>query len=133
MDFDLSSALSVSPIYLAILGLLFVPLTMSIGMHRIKHKIDIGDAGDKRLFRMIRCQANFVETVPLAAILLVALELSDASAVLIHAMGATLVVSRVLHYLGLSRMGPFLARPIGMAGTFVVYIVCSAALLYLSI
>lgn len=133
MDLDLSSTLSVSSIYLAILGLLFVPLTMRIGMHRIKHKIDIGDDGDKQLFRMIRCQANFVETVPLAAILIVALELSDASEVLIHIMGATLVVSRIMHYLGLSRLGPFIARPLGMAGTFTVYIVSSAALLYLSI
>ncbi len=130
MDLNLVATLTITPIYIALLGLMFVPITMTIGFYRFKNKIDIGDAGDKRLFRKIRSQANFIETVPLAAILLISLELIGGSSVLLHAMGATLVGSRILHYIGLSRIGPFVARPIGMLGTMTVYIVCSVAILY---
>ena len=130
MDINLPVTLSISSIYVALLGLLFVPITMRIGLYRSKNKIDIGDAGDKKLLRMVRSHANFTETVPLALILLVILELTGGSQTLLHAMGVTLVVSRVLHYIGLSRIGPFIARPIGMLGTMTVYVVCSVALLY---
>ena len=129
MEMPAISLLSVTPIYLAILGLLFVPFTLRVGAYRIKNKIDIGDGGDQQLQRLIRCQANFVETVPLAAILLVAMELMGAGDTWLHALGATLVIARVLHYAGLSRMGPFAARPAGMVGTFIVYLVASVWIL----
>ncbi len=133
MNTEFIETVNVAPIYIALLGLMFVPMTMIIGFYRFKNKIDIGDNGDKKLFRMIRSQANFVETVPIAAILLLTMDLLGASDALIHAMGATLVISRLLHYVGLSRLGPFIARPLGMIGTFTVYVVCSIAVFYVLI
>jgi len=133
LNTEFIETVNVAPIYIALLGLMFVPMTMIIGFYRFKNKIDIGDNGDKKLFRMIRSQANFVETVPIAAILLLTMDLLGASDALIHAMGATLVISRLLHYVGLSRLGPFIARPLGMIGTFTVYVVCSIAVFYVLI
>ena len=130
MELPSLSLLSVTPIYLAILGLVFVPLTLRVGMFRFRNKVDIGDAGNDELLRMIRCQANFVETVPLAAIMLVAMELMGAGDAWLHALGATLVAARVLHFLGLSRMGPFICRPLGMFGTMTVYLVAGGWMLY---
>ena len=66
MESSALSLLSVTPIYVAILGLLFIPITLRVGMFRLKNKIDIGDGGNDHLLRLIRSQANFVETVPLA-------------------------------------------------------------------
>ena len=130
MELPALSLLSVTPIYLALLGLMMVPITLRVGMYRFGNKIDIGDGGDETLLRLMRSQANFVETVPLAAILLIAMELMGAGGTWLHALGATLVIARVLHYLGLSRLGPFLGRPLGMVGTLTVYLVSSGWLLY---
>ncbi len=125
MELPSISLLSVTPIYIAILGLIFVPLTLRIGLFRFRNKVDIGDGGSDDLLRMIRCQANFVETVPLAVALLIVMELMGAGDTWLHALGATLVVARVCHFIGLSGMGPWQLRPVGMVGTFTVYLVSS--------
>ena len=130
MEMPALSLLSVTPVYLALLGLMMVPITLRVGMYRASHKIDIGDGGDETMLRLIRSQANFVETVPLAAVLLVTMELMGAGDTWLHALGATLFIARVLHYLGLSGMGPFIARPVGMAGTITVYLVTAGWILY---
>lgn len=124
------SLLSVTPIYIAILGLLFVPITLRVGAFRLKNKVDLGDGGSDDLLRRIRSQANFVETVPLAVVLLVVMELMGAGDTWLHALGATLVIARVLHFLGISGIGPFIGRPLGMAGTFTVYLASSGWILY---
>lgn len=130
MELPSVSLLSVTPIYLAVLGLFFIPITLRIGLYRAANKIDIGDGGDTRMLRLIRSQANFCETVPLAAVLLVAMELMGAGNTWLHSLGAILVVGRFAHYLGLSGMGPFIARPLGMVATFTVYLLSSGWILY---
>lgn len=129
MELPNISLLSITPIYIAILGLMFVPLTLRVGLYRLKNQVDIGDAGDADLLRRIRCQANFVETTPLAVALLIVMELMGAENIWLHALGATLVAGRVLHFVGFSGMGPFLGRPLGMVATFTVYVVSSAWIL----
>jgi uncharacterized membrane protein YecN with MAPEG domain len=123
------SLLSVIPLYAAVLGLIFIPLTLRVGMYRIKNKVDIGDAGDKELLRRIRCQANFVETVPIALALLICMELMGASSTWLHSLGGLLVAARVAHFLGLSRLGPFALRPAGMIGTFLTYLLSAGWIL----
>lgn len=130
MELPAISLLSVTPIYIALLGLMMVPITVRVGLYRVGHNIDIGDGGDETLLRLIRSQANFVETVPLAVVLLLVMELMGAGDTWLHALGATLVVARILHYLGLSGLGPFMGRPVGMVGTFLVYLVSSGWILY---
>ena len=130
MNMPAISLLSVTPLYVAILGLLFVPITLRVGAFRLKNKVDLGDGGSEDLLRRIRSQANFVETVPLAVLLLVTMELMGAGDTWLHALGATLVVARVLHFLGISGLGPFIGRPLGMVGTFTVYLVSSIWILY---
>ncbi|MEM6483513.1 MAG: MAPEG family protein [Pseudomonadota bacterium] len=115
--------LSVIPIYLAVLGALFVPFTMRVGMYRMKSNISLGTGDDRELERRMRAQANFVETVPLAIVLLIVMELLGAAPVWLHSLGGALVIGRIAHYLGLSGLGPAILRPIGMfltLGTFIV-------------
>ena len=124
------SALTITPIYLALLGLMMVPITLRVGGYRVKNNVDIGDGGDETLIRLIRSQANFIETVPLAAILVLVTELMGAPDAWLHSLGAALFLGRVLHYLGLSGLGPFLCRPVGMVATLGVYLVASGWILY---
>ena len=68
---DLPSVLNVTPIYVAIFGLLFFPFTFYVGLGRLKTNILIGDGGNDEMVRRIRAQANFMETVPMALFLLI--------------------------------------------------------------
>ena len=78
MDMPAVSLLSVTPMYVAILGLIFIPYTLRVGFFRLKSEIFLGDGGNEEMLRRIRGQANFVETVPLALLLLLVMELSGA-------------------------------------------------------
>ena len=75
---EISTILSISPVYVAVLGLIFVTITMRVGFYRIKTNISLGDGGDEELLKRMRGQANFIETVPLLIIMLV-MELVGAS------------------------------------------------------
>ena len=125
MELPNMNILSITPIYIAILGILFVPFTMRVGLYRVKNKIDLGDGNDDALFKLNRGQGNFVETVPLAVVLLLLMELLGAGTTWLHALGALLVGGRFLHYVGITEVGPAIGRPIGMFATFGVYAVAS--------
>ena len=125
MYMELPSIVSVTPIYIALLGLLFVPFTMRVGLYRVKNQINLGDGQDEELIKRIRGQGNFIETVPLAVVLLLVMEVLGAGNVWLHSLGALLVGGRILHYLGITDIGPFVCRPIGMFATLSVYLVTS--------
>ena len=120
---DFPNVISITPIYVALLGILFIPFTMRVGFYRIKNKIDLGDGGDAEMIKRIRGQGNFIETVPLAVVLIVLMEILGASDAWLHGVGAALVIGRLSHYLGITELGPFVCRPIGMFLTIGVYLV----------
>ena len=126
---EFSAQLSITPIYLALLALFFLPITMRVGFYRLSTKVLIGDGGDPEMIRRMRGQANFVETVPLAALLLVVMELSGASQTWLHSLCAALLIGRILHYIGLTEIGPMVARSIGMFATIATYLAASGWLL----
>lgn len=122
--------LTITPLYVAIFALLFLPFTFYVGMYRAKSGIFLGHDNDEEMLRRMRAQANFVETVPLALILLIAMEVSGASSTLLHSLGSVLVVGRVAHYLQLSGiLKPIILRAGGMLLTIAVYLVGSIWLL----
>ncbi len=112
-----SISLEVTSIYIAILGLLFIPFTIRAGIYRGKAKIFIGTGDDPELLRRVRGQANFIETVPISLLILIAMEFMGASHLWLHALGLILVVGRVFHYVGLTGLGPSILRVLGMIAT----------------
>lgn len=129
MELPSINVLSITPLYIALFGLLWVPLTVRAGLYRVQSKILIGDGGDPEMLRRIRGQANFIESVPLALLLLVMMEVLGASATWLHALCALLLFGRVLHYAGLTEIGPGIGRPIGMFSTMGVYLASAGWLL----
>lgn len=124
-------SLQISSLYAAILGLLFVPATFYVGFYRARHGILLLDGGDQQLARRIRAQGNFVETVPLAVLLIVLMEYNGAGSTWLHSLGIILVVSRVMHYLTIAtNPGNTLPRALGMAGTLGVYLAAGGWLLW---
>jgi uncharacterized membrane protein YecN with MAPEG domain len=120
----------ITAIYAALQALLAIALVVPIGRLRGKYEVSIHAAGHPDLDVAIRRHANWTEHVPIALLLLALLELNGASAGLLHGLGATLLVARVLHPLGLDAAN--MRRPlrgIGALGTLLVTLVAAIALL----
>jgi uncharacterized membrane protein YecN with MAPEG domain len=130
MELPAISLLSVTPVYAALLGLLFIPFTARAGFYRVQSKIFIGDGDDPELLRRIRGQGNFIETVPIALILLIVMELSGAGSSWLNALGALLVFGRLTHYVAITELGPNSLRAVGMVSTLSVYLVSCGWILY---
>ena len=78
-----------------------------------------------------RVQANFVENVPLALVLLYLLEVSGVGSIAVHVLGTALVICRVLHAWGMSRHpGANYPRLIGAQGTFLLISVMGVGAVY---
>lgn len=117
-------ALSLTGFYASLLGLLYIGLAINIILLRKKFKVGINDGGNKDLAKAIRVHGNFAEYVPIALILLASYELNGASAMMLHVLGAALVVGRVLHVIGLTKtIGLSIQRQVGMLSTFFVILV----------
>lgn len=119
------------PFYASLLVLLFIFLSVRVVRVRRSLQVSIGDAGDKRLLRAMRVQANFAEYVPIALLLLLALELQVFYPLALHLLGAILLVGRLLHAYGVSQAREQLGfRIAGMACTFAVMLLAAAILIY---
>ena len=120
----------VTPLYAGLLVLWFVVLSVRVVRARGRG-VWLGDGGDAGLLRVIRGHANFAEYVPLALLLLAILESSRFSIYVLHALGITLLVARVLHGYALSFTQHFkFGRFWGAALTFVVLLIEAVLCLY---
>lgn len=123
--------LSVSPLYLALGGLLLLVLTVRVIARRREQKIGLGDGGDAVLLRRSRAHGNAVETLPIGLLMLVGLELAGGGAWMLHLLGGMLLLGRVLHAWGLSsRSGVSVGRFHGMLLTMLAMLGLSGALLW---
>lgn len=116
----------VTPLYAGILGFIYIGLSFLVILGRWKHKVNMGDGGQDELFKRIRLHGNFIEYVPFALILIFLAEREGASEVMIHVLGMMLVVSRIIHPIGLYyKFGMSGGRTGGMVLTFFVILVAS--------
>jgi len=117
-------ALSLTGFYASLLALLYIGLAINIIRLRLRLKIGIGSGDNKCLAKAIRIHGNFSEYVPLALILLACYEVNGASAMMLHATGAVLLIGRVSHAIGINKtIGASKQRQIGMLSTFLVILV----------
>jgi uncharacterized protein len=121
------------PVYAALLAVLFVYLSVRVISIRRVARIGIGTGGNAKLARASRVQANFAEYVPFALLLLAMLELKSLMPLILHGLGAALLIGRGLHAYGVSGDPENLRfRVSGMMVTFTV-ILLSAVLLIWSV
>lgn len=122
--------LSITPIYAALIVLLFLGLSWRVILYRRAHRLSLGDTGDKNLLKRMRAQANCAEYAPLALLLMVMSELMGSPAVALHLMGLTLVAGRVLHALGFAATPQkIVLRQLGMLLTLLMMAVTALGLL----
>ena len=80
----LNKMMPITPIYAAILGLVFVVLSIRTLLLRRQLKVEIGDGDQPMLARAARVHANFAEYVPLSLILIYFLEIQTQTSLWIH-------------------------------------------------
>ena len=122
---SLNSVPQVTVLYAGLLGLVAVVLAALAGSKRGAAQVSVGDGGDADLLLAMRRQANFVEGVPLLLILYALLEMNGVGDTAMHVLGATLVVARIAHAMGLKAEMQNVLRLIGAAGTALLTVVSS--------
>jgi hypothetical protein len=111
-------ALAAAAIYSGLNALILIWLAFGVGRLRGELGILVGDGGNARLIRAMRGQANFVETVPMALILIALSAALGAPAWVIHLLGIALTAARILHGLHfLAADAPAWQRSVGAAVT----------------
>lgn len=135
--------LRITSITAAVLGLIFIVLTARVGKARGQAGASLGDGsgglikrGEEHTAPLLvasRSHANFAEYVPLCLILMALLERGSSPAWFVGALGAVLVVARILHPIGMGRASPNLFRASGATGTILVLAVASIGLLVMSV
>ena len=122
--------MTVTPLYAGLLALLFFALSLRVVQLR-GTGISLGDGGNPAMLRRIRGHANFAEYVPLILLMMAMLELSKFSIYLLHAMGITLFVARLLHAYALSFTEKFkFGRFWGTLLTYIVMVIAGALCIY---
>jgi uncharacterized protein len=131
---------SITPLYAAALALLFVFLSIRVIGLRRSLKVPIGfdsqtqggSVEDQQKFlRAIRAHANFSEYIPISLVLLACLELQSNSPVILHILGACLLLGRLLHSYGISFVKEkLILRVSGMVLTFSSIISMACILIY---
>ena len=121
---EMSGVIPVSALYIGLHALLAVVLANFVLYARLR----TGKVPAWQPDAALRVQANFVENVPIALLLLLVLEIQGAPQVILHACGGTLFILRLLHAFGLGRYeGANYPRLIGAQGTFVLIAVMAVA------
>jgi uncharacterized protein len=119
--------------YLAVLALIYTALSMRVVGLRRGNRVAFGDGENSALRSAVRAHAHFAEYVPIIILMVAALEMFGTSAVQLHMLLATLVVSRILHPFGLhAKPGTpqfFVGRVLGM--TLTLFVMVTSALLLL--
>lgn len=124
----------ITPIYLALLALLFIVLSFKTINVRKKLQIGVGSGDSPELLRAMRVHANFSEYVPISLLLILSIELLNGPSVLVHALGVALLLGRLLHAYGVSKIKENLKfRVTGMLLTFSTMLVSIITILYLSV
>lgn len=123
------SGLEVASVYVAANILILVWLAFRVVSHRFRGRISLGDGGSEDLAVAIRVHGNASEYIPAMLVGLLALAFLEVPVWIIHALGATFTVSRLLHPVGMTT-GPIQLRQVGVLLTWLCMVILSLVLLY---
>jgi uncharacterized protein len=120
------------PFYAALLALMFVALSVRTLKMRRSLGIPIGDVGNEAMLRAMRAHANFAEYVPFALFLIYLIEQTGANAGFVQALCLSLLIGRISHAIGISRVKERLAfRVLGMVLTLTPIISAAVRLMFI--
>jgi uncharacterized membrane protein YecN with MAPEG domain len=92
---------AITLLYAGLLALMAIGLAAIPGSMRGKLGVSVGDGGNPELLLAMRRHGNFVESVPLAIILMGLLEMNGLGSTTLHVFGVVLIAARICHAVGL--------------------------------
>ena len=111
-------------LYASLLAILIIYLCLNVVKFRRVKKVGLGDNGDTTGQKAIRAHANAVEYIPMLLILMAIYEINYGSNLMLHLLGATSLIARILHAIGLSKSGGVsFGRFYGTALTWLVILI----------
>jgi len=117
-------------LYLALTLLLLVLLAARVALFRNSNKIGLGTKSNHALERRVRAHGNLAEHAPFALLALAVLEYQAQPAWLLHTLGASFVLARLLHAQGLHQSSGYsFGRFFGTLLTWLMLLGCAALLL----
>ncbi len=123
--------LLITPIYAALLSLIFVVLSIKTIIIRRKNKVAVGDGNKPQLQRAMRVHANFAEYTPIAIILVGFVESLKYNEIIVHILLSLFLLGRIIHAYGLSKIDEdFRFRVFGMVLTFNVITIASGLIIF---
>jgi hypothetical protein len=124
--------MSVTLLYAGALGLWFLVLSIRVVLGRVgPGNPGLGDGGNPALQRRIRGHGNFAEYVPLILAMMGFLELSAEPRWVLHCLGLSLLLGRLLHGYALSFTQQWaLGRTAGILLTLIALLGASGLCLY---
>ena len=112
------------------MALFYIYLAVCIIRLRFKHRISLGDGGHNDLHCAMRAHGNFAEYIPLILVLMTLMELYAVPVYLLHSIGLTTLIGRILHVVGLRPDKGSRQRVFGMALTFAALSAAAVILFY---
>lgn len=110
---------TVTGIFAAVLGLMFIALSVRTLLTRRRNQVAIGDGGNAELLRAVRVHGNFAEYAPFALLLLALSEINGVSSTAVIVLNTALLLGRCSHAYGVSQVDEnYRYRVLGMSLTF---------------
>ena len=124
---------SITASYLAVLALLYAVLALQVIRLRRSSLAPFNDGGNVALRSAIRAHANFMEYVPIITLMVAFLEMSGAPASRVHWWMGALLLSRLIHPLGMyvkpGSLAFWICRAGGIFITIGLLVTCALAIL----
>lgn len=121
----------ITMLYAGLCTILVIFLAIRVVQWRFRHKIGLGDGGDRELLMRVRAHANAIENMPLALLLLGGMELNGYNPALIHGFGGVLFASRLAHSWGVSHStGTSKGRLLGSLFTWLLMLTMAGFAIY---
>jgi uncharacterized membrane protein YecN with MAPEG domain len=122
--------IAITGLYASLLTLLYFVLSIRIIKLRWRDKVPLGIGESKDLHKAVRIHANFSEYTPLVLVLMLIMEITGASTLMLHSIGGGFFIGRVLHAIGITKTAKTSwMRFVGMLSTFLVMLIAAGYLL----
>jgi uncharacterized membrane protein YecN with MAPEG domain len=121
----------ITALYGALNAILNILLAARISPARGKYGVSMGTGDSKELLAMVRAHGNNAEFMPLGVLMILIAELGGGSNLWLHVLGGSLLLSRILHAIGMPMRAPNPFRFVGTAGTWTVILGASVYCLVL--
>ena len=101
-------------------ALLHIWLSLRVSHLRRRHRVLIGDEGNRAVTARMRAHGNFAENTPIFLILLALIELGVGSELWLWIAATLFIVARLLHAFGMDRPGANALRLVGVTLSWLV-------------